>query len=88
MKKLTNADYAKYTRTAIIKIASYSAGATATSLILANTPVKKPYQKVVFYIGAFVIAELISSRTEKYVADEIDKVAASYAEAKKQFKTL
>jgi hypothetical protein len=85
--KIEKSDYPKYAKTVIVKVASYSAAATATSLILANTPVKKPYQKVVIWIGAYVISELIAQRVEKYVVAEVDSVIASYEAVKTNFKT-
>jgi hypothetical protein len=57
------------------KVASYSTSATISALVTANTPVKKPYQKVVIFIGAYMLASLAEKPVEEYVCNQIDEIA-------------
>lgn len=64
------------------KVASYSTSATISALITANTPVKKPYQKVVIFIGAFCVASLLEKPVEDYVNNTIDEIATGIDQIK------
>jgi hypothetical protein len=64
------------------KTASYCTSATISALITANTPVKKPYQKVVIFIGAFMVASLLEKPVEDYVNSSIDEIASGIDQIK------